>query len=307
MRALIVGWFSYKDMGASAGDLIAADVVHRWLSEHGMSAEQALAEPFQGGTSLADANPNDYTHLLFVCGPFGNGGPIPELLERFSHCKLIGINLSMLDRLENWNPFDYLLERDSNRCSRPDIVFLADSLRSPCIGKILVHPQKEYGGRARHAHANAMVLELLAGEDAAVVDIDTRLDHNTTGLKSAAEVESLISRMDAVVTTRLHGTVLALKNGVPALVIDPVSEGAKVSQQVQCIGWPVLFNASTLNIGELRKAYSWCLGSEARAEAVTCRERAKALLSECFDELLHQLGIEEEREVHRRRHEANQA
>ena len=34
--------------------------------------------------------------------------------------------------------------------------------------------------------------------------------------------------MDAVVTTRLHGTVLAIKNGVPPVVIDPIAGGRKV-------------------------------------------------------------------------------
>ena len=57
----------------------------------------------------------------------------------------------------------------------------------------------------------------------AVVAIDTRLDANRTGLRTPAQVESLIARTDVVVTTRLHGLVLALKNGVPAVAIDTVA------------------------------------------------------------------------------------
>lgn len=33
----------------------------------------------------------------------------------------------------------------------------------------------------------------------------------------------MLRRLDVVVTTRLHGLVLALKNGVPALAVDPVA------------------------------------------------------------------------------------
>jgi exopolysaccharide biosynthesis predicted pyruvyltransferase EpsI len=65
----------------------------------------------------------------------------------------------------------------------------------------------------------------------AVIAIDTRLDENRTGLRTAGEVESLIARMDVVLTTRLHGMVLALKNGVPAIAIDSVAGGAKVRRQ----------------------------------------------------------------------------
>ena len=47
-------------------------------------------------------------------------------------------------------------------------------------------------------------------------------------LRTAEEVESLIARMDVVLTTRLHGLVLALKHGVPVVAIDPIAGGAKL-------------------------------------------------------------------------------
>lgn len=51
-------------------------------------------------------------------------------------------------------------------------------------------------------------------------------------------------RMDAVVTTRLHGMVFALKN-VPALAVDPIRGGAKILRQAEAIGWPVVFVADS--------------------------------------------------------------
>ena len=60
-------------------------------------------------------------------------------------------------------------------------------------------------------------------------------------MRTAAEVESLIARVDVVVTTRLHGLVLALKNGVPAVAVDPVRGGAKVCRQAQTLGWPYAY------------------------------------------------------------------
>ena len=70
------------------------------------------------------------------------------------------------------------------------------------------------------------------------VKIDTRLDTNQTGLRTPAEVESVIRKMDVVMTTRLHGLVLAIKNGVPVIAIDPVAGGAKIKRQAESIDWP---------------------------------------------------------------------
>ena len=61
---------------------------------------------------------------------------------------------------------------------------------------------------------------------------DTRLATGEPHVPStAAQVESLLRRLDAVVSSRLHGMVLALKNGVPVVALDPVDGGAKVAAQ----------------------------------------------------------------------------
>src|SRR6185369_5990869 len=99
----------------------------------------------------------------------------------------------------------------------------------------------------------------LAGTRAAVVPIDTRLDANATGLRGPAEVEAAIARMDAVVTTRLHGMVLALKNGVPALVIDPIPGGAKIARQAAAIGWRSVLVVDALDDDALRRELAYCL------------------------------------------------
>ena len=96
----------------------------------------------------------------------------------------------------------------------------------------------------------------------AAVPIDTRLDESLTGLRAPAEVDSLIARMDMVVTTRLHGTVLALKNGVPALAVDPIDGGAKITRQARVVGWPVLHNVESLSHDALLRDFDYCLTDE---------------------------------------------
>ena len=109
----------FQGMGATAGDLMARDVVCRWLTDASVPHDIATALPFSGGIAWEATLPSAYTHLIFVCGPFGNGEPITSFLEHFRGCKLIGVDLSMLQSLEDGNLFDLLLERDSRTNSAP--------------------------------------------------------------------------------------------------------------------------------------------------------------------------------------------
>jgi hypothetical protein len=278
MRVLLAGWFSFEQMGASAGDLLARDVVRDWLEQAGCQYDVALASPFSGGVDWRTVNPKRYSHVVFVCGPFGNGWPITEFLPRFERSRHIGINLSMLEPLETWNPFDLLLERDSSAISRPDITFIAPYSPVPVVGVLLIDSQPEYGGIDFHQIANDAIQRLIAAREMSAVPIDTRLDVNRTGLRSPAEIETLIARMDAVLTTRLHGLVLALKHSIPALAIDPVAGGAKIKRQCETIGWPIVFTADQLSDEALQAALEYCLREEARETARQCRDKAVSQL-----------------------------
>src|SRR5262249_51320323 len=111
-------------MGGTAGDLLARELACEWVERAGVGWGGAHALPFAGGVDWQSVNPQSYSHVVFVCGPLGNGPPVAEFLERFSGCKRIGLNLSMLHNLDEWNPFDLLLERDSSRRAHPDMALL---------------------------------------------------------------------------------------------------------------------------------------------------------------------------------------
>lgn len=294
MRCLVAGWFSFEQMGATAGDLLAKDLVCGWLNRAGYPYDVAYAPPFEGGVDWRAVEPDGYTAVTFVCGPFGNGEPLVAFLARFSGRPLYGVNLTMLESLGTWNPFERLWERDSDRAVRPDVVYLTgDSRRVPIVGVILIHPQKEYGRRDRHVEAHAAIRRVLEVREVAAVPIDTRLDQNLTGLRTPAEVDSLIAKMDMVFTTRLHGTVLALKNGVPALAVDPIDGGAKITRQMKVVGWPALHNVESLDPEALLRDFDFCLTDDARIRALECRERAGQTLAgvpQEFIETLARLG-----------------
>jgi hypothetical protein len=277
MHILVAGWFSFEQMGNTAGDMIACDAVCSWLKEAGISYDVAVATPFsyKNKVHIDEVDPALFTDIVFVCGPFGNGWPVTDMLSRFSHCRLSGVNLSLMEPLEKWDPFTFLYERESSRASNPDITFSGPAPSVPVAGIILAHKQKEYGNRALHEQANAAIEALIGDREVSVVRIDTALENNQGGLRTPGEVESLIAKMDLVITTRLHGTVLSLKNGVPVIPVDPIAGGAKISSQVATFNWPLLFSAGKLDHEALLKAFDYCLTAEARAKALECARQGR--------------------------------
>jgi polysaccharide pyruvyl transferase len=286
-KTLLAGWFSFEARGATAGDLLAADLACEWLERASCSYDIALAPPFRGGVDWRSVDPQSYSNVVFVCGPLReNYEPVPELLSRFADCYKIGLNLSMLTPLDIWNPFDFLLERDSSVEARPDVVFLSRQARVPVVGVVLVEPYE--AGETQIA--NAAIHRLVTSREMSVVTIDTRLDVNSTGLRSSAEIESLIARMDVVVTTRLHGMVLALKNGIPVVAIDSEQGGAKIRRQAETIGWPVVFNIDDLTDERLQEAFKYCLTEDARVKVRECSERAMDTVEEVRDQFIAALS-----------------
>jgi hypothetical protein len=275
VRILVAGWFSFENGHATAGDVLAREVVTRWLDAQGWRYDVAAAEPFHGDVRWELVGRDDYNAVLFVCGPFQRGELEERFLHHFDGAPLFGLNLSLTEELGSWNPFYRLWERDSPRTARPDLVFLSDAPPVPVVGVCKVEP---YPGGLTDV-ADPAIDALVGARHAAVVAIDTRLDVNEVGLRTPAEVESLVARTDALVTTRLHGLVLALKNGVPVVAIDPEAGGAKLSRQAQTVGWPICFTADRLDSSALEEALDYCLTEDARALARACAERARRLLA----------------------------
>lgn len=111
-----------------------------------------------------------------------------------------------------------------------------------------------------------------------MVPRDTRLDENSTGLRTPEQVESVIAQMSLVLTTRPHGMVLALKNGVPVIVVDPIAGGAKVIRQAHVLRWPAAVTVDQVTTDVLDDLLAFCLSEEARSTAPACRDHATRLL-----------------------------
>lgn len=299
VRALVTGWFSFLHGEATAGDLLARDVTCSWLRRAGLPFDVAMSPVFDGGVDLETADPQDYSHLLFVCGP-AYGAQVDRLLRRFSHCRRIALNVSIIEPGSEDPAFDLLLERDSKARVRPDLTLVSAGGRVPVVGVVRAHAQPEYR-QGRHDLAHREIDRLLAGRSLSIVEFDTRVDPRVPGSRNPPEIESLIARMDALVTTRLHGMVLALRNGVPAVAIDPIAGGAKVRRQAEVLGWPVIFTADELDPTALSEALAYCLTSDARQRTQACQRHAIELMESVKGEFLDGIDVEQGGDAESRR------
>jgi len=287
-KVLIAGWFSFESPYNTAGDLLARQVLVRWLLQAGYDYDIALPLAKQGKeVDVESVDPTRYIAIIFVCGPVTSGHVTP-LMRKFRAIKRIAVNVSVVPTSDLSVEFDEIIARDSPLEVNPDIVLLSEKNYVPVIGLIYAGRQKEYPNQ-RHDRVQAIVSKVLGSQDIAVVGIDTKLPYNEFGLKSIGQIESTIRRMDAVITTRLHGTVLSLRNDVPVIAIDPVPGGAKVARQARVLSWPVSCSADELTEQWLAEALAKVLKTDMSSEIHASVTRGSEHLSKVEERLLNAL------------------
>lgn len=123
--------------------------------------------------------------------------------------------------------FDVVLARDTPQGQgRRDLSTTARTEQVPVVGVVLALGQREYGERRRHDEVHQRITTWLLEQDCARVPVDTRLDpRQWRNPSTPGQLDSVLCRLDSVLTTRLHGLVLALRQGVPVLAVDPVDGG----------------------------------------------------------------------------------
>jgi hypothetical protein len=287
-RAALMGYFS------TFGDLECLEIVHNELKAANIPCDiipysHQIARAISGSILPADCDPDIYSHLIVICGPCSRETfPAAGIdLRHFGHCLRIGVNLTMISPVDQWNPFNILIERDSDKETRPDLSLLAPAGGTlPVLGLILAPSQDEYGARQLHERAESIFEQWLRQTDVAVVNLDTRWPHfrNSSGLGSASELFSVIQRLDLVLTTRMHGMLYGLKAGRPVIAVDPISGGDKVLAQARTLNWPAVITADELSPAWLEEKIAWCLSAEGRNAASDHlegnRERLKLLGAE---------------------------
>ncbi|MET9292321.1 polysaccharide pyruvyl transferase family protein [Streptomyces sp. NPDC003077] len=290
VRVLLTGWFSFLHGEVTAGDMLAAEAVQDALRAASVPYTTAWSPVYRpDAPHLDDADPDAYTHLIFACGPVHSrpdpdGGPSPlmALHRRFAGCRRIAVGVSVPDPADPAaTGFHDLLPRDSARQAEAGQTTADLSVRAarpapvPLLGVVLTGGQHEYGPRRRHAEVSEALETWLGTLDAARLPLDTRLDTRDWRIPATpAQLHAVLGRLDAVVTTRLHGLVLALRAGTPALAVDPVAGGAKVSAQAAALDWPAALTSESVTPQNLDELLAWCLTPEARHRASRTADRS---------------------------------
>jgi hypothetical protein len=275
-RVALTGWFSFLDGEITAGDLLALEAVREALDRAGVTYETFWSRGFRpAGPALDDLPvPAPYSHLVFVCGPL-HGGQVVALHRIFAGSVRIAAGVSVIDpESPAVTGFHRVLARDAPGGGpvAADLSLAApEAPVPPVVAVVLTAGQGEYGERRRHAEVSEAVAARLRDTGAALLPLDTRLSTTGWQLPSRPEqFEAMLSRTDLVVTNRLHGLVVALRRGVPALAVDPVAGGAKLSAQARALGWPALLGPGEVAGPAFDRWWAWCLG-EGRDLARTFR------------------------------------
>ncbi|MER7082118.1 Polysaccharide pyruvyl transferase [Saccharopolyspora kobensis] len=292
MRVLITGWPSFLHGEATAGDVLSMRHLAAELTARDIRNETAWSPRFvPGALGLDDARPADYTHLVFVCGP-AHGWQVCDLHSRFPDCTRVAVGVSVLDEADPAvTGFHRVLPRDGVGEPAVDLSAPVDAREVPVAGVVLAPGQPEYGNSRRHEEVHAELRSWLNDLDAAVLELDTRLTGDDWRLCSTVdEFVALVDRIDVMVTTRLHGLVLALSRGKPVLAVDPVRGGGKMSAQAEAWQWPAVLQPGQFLGGDPRSLldrwWAWCLRAAGKSAARQSSTTSSPLVAAGVDALL---------------------
>lgn len=283
MRVLVAGWASFLHGEATAGDVLSMQRVGGELARAGIATDIAWSPAFAPeALSLEEARPENYSHVVFTCGPV-HGWQVRELHRRYARCRRLAVGVSVLDQTDPAvTGFHSVFARDGGGVPVPDLAAGLSYRPVPVVGVVLAGGQREYGPRRRHKEVHHRLTDWLGRLDCAPLVLDTRLDRDDwTRCSTVDQFAALAEKADVVVSTRLHGLVFALTRGTPVIAVDPVSGGGKVTAQARAWHWPAVVQPEELLSHDhaqrtLDRWWSWSTSPPGRSLA---RLRAQGAVS----------------------------
>ncbi len=286
---ILVTWYGSFSKNGTVGDYLSVNSLTHFLEKHNYDFDCASYKPFHNlkgnPIELENALPSDYDIIIFCCGPIlKNHENLNSLFEKFKTLYKVGIGVSLFpkDHFNFYNPFDFVLARENGTEMYEDIAIIASHTKQTKysnqeglkIGLILRNEQHEYGKKncksdkaylylmiiaktligTRETFSNKLMKLFTKGAPAkasgTILEINNHLE--TSGL-TPQEIENQYSECDLILTTRFHGSMLALRNDIPFIALDQIKNGAKVYKLVSQTGYPFVWKINKLSLNKLKK------------------------------------------------------
>ncbi len=269
-RIALAWWESVRSGWGTVGDFYAIGNVRRRLMQQGADVDVLwdLAWPEEGVETVSrqEAASRRYDTVAFVCGPLVQREEFQQLMDVFRDTRKVAVGVSVIAGNEQATAlFDAVHARDRGRVATFDLALdprgfspppAAPADPSGPVGLTLVSDQGEYGVGGTQAAAVADAFAALGlAHGCALVPIATQRPLTASALRGFSS-EILGTRL--ILTNRLHGALMAILHGRPAIVIDQVVGGGKVTAVLERIAYPFLFPVDDLDAGRLEAAFVEC-------------------------------------------------
>jgi len=243
-RILVAWWGTSKHGSPTIGDHMAVSNLALALLQNGAEVDVASYHHVEcGAANIVDwmrINPRAYRCVAFVCGPLSNEFYFRLFFFRFRHARKVAVGVSVIDpKLPGTRLFDEIIARDG----MPQESFDLSLAGAP---QQIMHRQRRHiavclrGHQSEYGDANcystrldSMIYKVASGFADHIEHISTVVGkHNTV-----QRIHESFADAKLVITTRLHGALLALYHRTPFVAIDQIKGGRKVASVLRRVPW----------------------------------------------------------------------
>lgn len=291
-RVALAWWGSVPGGGPTIGDLLALRAAHNEITRQGFessvicdAAFSHLVAPF---APIGEPVANNYDAFVWICGPLiaGSSG-FRDLFDRFEGLPRIAAGVSVLppNVADHFNSFEVCIARDGRDNAYGDLALAAPweegsafeggeaAFQRQGLALCIRGAQYEYGPEnCVDRRVDELCTRLVTTSGLGSSLIETRLDRPGAAV-AAMELQFCTARL--VVSSRLHGALLALRHGAPVVAIDQIKGGGKVSEVLTRLGWPWVFHADQADPAEIQAAARALINGDAVQIIATTRKAAE--------------------------------
>lgn len=291
-RVALSWWGSIPDGGPTVGDLLALKAAHDEIAREGFNSlvlcDGAFAHHVAPFASIGELIADRYDAFVWICGPLIAGSSrFRDLFNRFEGLPRIAAGVSVLppNVADHFNNFDVCIARDGLDKTYGDLALAAPAAESGAfegsqavsktrsLALCLRGAQREYGpGSCDDKRVDALCDRIVTATGLDPSRIETRLDRSGAAL---ARMELQFQTAGLVVSSRLHGALLALRYGTPVVAIDQIKGGGKVSEVLSRLGWPWVYRADCADPAEIQDAARALLDGDVTQRIATTRKAAE--------------------------------